>query len=258
MRYALFLIAVLAALVSPPALAQPESEELFNCGYLCTDDGPLMTSGTTEPPDTELVRKIFLGIFSEACGWAIGGGRDMWEPEIHDLTYRPIYLGDDDPDLQLRLYRFFCGAGAYNVQHVYMTWTSDNGVVPVSFARPTYRVEEISGDIDGGFTGIALTGMDAGMMLVNSRFDPATRTISEWSCWRGLCDASSRGEWVVDGERGAFRLVSYDIDPSYDGETNLYRVADFTTPVPVDITTPQPHDFSYFDEAGGDAESGEE
>ena len=250
MRAVLSLVLTAAALAAVPAIAEEaEDHELMTCGYLCADDGPLSTSGIEGPPDTELVRKIFLGAFSETCSWAIGGGRDMWEPEVHDFTYRPIYLNDEQDDLQVRVYQFFCGAGAYNQRHVFLSWTSDDGVRPISFARPTYAIDYVTDDLDGAFTGISIVGMDAKMELVNAYLDPEGRTISEWSCWRGLCDASSRGTWVLDQERGGFRLVTYDIDPSYDGEVNLIRLVDFSQPSAVDISEPMPFDPEYFDKA---------
>lgn len=235
------------AFVPIPISAQEAADsDTASCGYLCNDDGtPLMTAVET-PPDTELVTKIFIGAFSEACGWAIGGGPAMIGPEVYDLTYKPSWDEAGEPEKPLKLYRFFCDAGAYNERHVYYTWTADDGVKPVSFAMPSYTVKYAGDDWEGALERLELTGMAAQHQLVNSEFDPVTATIGEWSCWRGLCDASRRGLWMLDG--GEFRLVSYDIDPTYDGEVNLFRVVDFGQSSAVDISTPLPFDPPVFDD----------
>ena len=190
MRYSvILLISILVSLSAPPAFAQDATDDrLLTCGYLCSEDGePLLTSGES-PPDTGLVIKIFIGAFSEACAWAIGGGPGpgLYEPRS-DLAYRPAYAEPDEPDEQLRLYRFFCGAGAYNERHVYLTWTADAGVQPISlrFALPTVAYDYVGGNIDT-LRSLSMPGIHARHELVNSTFDAATGTVTEWSCWRGL------------------------------------------------------------------------
>lgn len=239
MRITILLLAALALSLPAPSMAQEaEAVDEPTCGFPCNADGSPLSTDTDTPPETALVTQIFIGNFSEACSWAIGGGPGLYEPEIHDLTYRPSYGSPEDPDSPLRLYRFFCGSGAYNERHAYLIWTPDSGVRPAGFAVPTYEVTHVGGDTDAALEGISVTGMYSRRELVNSIFDPATRTVTEWSCWRGLCDASGRGEWVLDD--GDFRLVSYDVDPTYDGEVNLFRLTDLSEPAPVDISTPLP------------------
>jgi hypothetical protein len=63
--------------------------------------------------------------------------------------------------------------------------------------------------------------------LVNSFYDPDSRTLTSWSKWRGVGDASATGKWLFrDGE---FTLVRYDVDASYDGEINEQTVLDYAT-----------------------------
>lgn len=246
LRRTLLALAALIAVLAAPALAQEDGSDLQTCGYLCSDDGtPLMTA-TDTPPETGLVTKIFIGAFSEACGWAIGGGPNMIGPEVYDLTYRPSWEAASEPERPLKLYRFFCDAGAYNERHIYYTWTSDEGVRPVSFALPTYEIAYEGGDYEAPLEALEWTGMTARHELVNSAFDPQTQTIGEWSCWRGLCDASGRGLWVL--RDGDFSLVSYDIDPTYDGNVNLFRVADFSSAKAVDTSTPLPFEPPAFED----------
>lgn len=250
MRHTPLLLAALLALAGAiPAKAQDApGDELLTCGYLCGDDGTPLRTDTETPPATELVTKIFIGGFSELCAWSIGGGPGLYEPQVYELTYDPSWVEETEPDLQLILYRFFCGSGAYNERHVYFTWTSDSGVRPVLFALPSYTADYQRGDYDGPLANLSMTGMHARHELVNSAFDETTGTISEWSCWRGLCDASARGQWRLDGDIGEFSLVTYDVDPTYDGEVNLFRLVDFSQAQAVDITSPLPFEPPAFDE----------
>lgn len=233
------LILILAIALGMPAAAQePGEDTLLTCGYLCGEDGTPLTTTGDAPPDTGLVTRIFIGAFSEACSWAIGGGPGMIGPEVNDFSYRPAYALPGEPEQTLRLYRFFCGSGAYNERHVYLAWTADSGVRPISFPAPTLDIRYSGDDVDARIESLTVTGIGARHELVNSRLDLEARTITEWSCWRGLCDASGRGVWVLDGD--TFRLLTYDVDPSYDGEVNQFRVVDFSEPRVVDTSEPLP------------------
>jgi hypothetical protein len=231
-------LATLVLLLAAPANAQDNTtDDEIPCGYLCVDGVPLSTSGDT-PPDPALVQQIFVGAYSEMCSWAIGGGPSMYEPEVYELTYRPSWDDPADPERALIVYRIFCGAGAYNEQHVYYRWTADEGVQPLLFARPGFRVNYVGGNSDGALESLDALGIAATPRVINSSFDPATGTVIEMSCWRGLCDASSRGQWtLVDGE---FQLMTFDVDPTYDGEVTLFRIVDYRDPWPVDLAVSVP------------------
>jgi hypothetical protein len=70
--------------------------------------------------------------------------------------------------------------------------------------------------------------MTATLSLVNSDFDPDTATLSSYSKWRGIGDASSSGTWVFDD--GRFVLARYEVDASYDGEVNPETIVDYAKP----------------------------
>ena len=168
------------------------------------------------------VRAQFLQTTPELCFDAQAA-----EPDIYNLTYRDAY--DGAPEQALRLYRFFCFSGAYNVVHVYFTYTDFVGVQQVFFAVPDFETRCTAGGpdpLDCKATTITTLGMTTVGELVNSAFDPATRTVESRSCWRGLCDASDHGVWVFAG--GRFVLKSYEVDATYDGAVNPERIADFT------------------------------
>ena len=153
-----------------------------------------------------------------------GMGSEDSPPESHAIGFRYAYDADEDPERTAWLFRFFCFSGAYNEIHVYYMSDDDGAVLPLHFAEPTYDVR-YAGESDETVEAITVTGFAATGQLVNSGYDPESRTISAHSLWRGMGDASSDGTWAfVDG---AFRLVHYEVDASYDGEINPQTIVDY-------------------------------
>ena len=79
--------------------------------------------------------------------------------------------------------------------------------------------------VDDAFTSIV--GYTAESTLVNSDYDPGTQTLTSYNKWRGVGDAFSAGTWIF--REGAFTLVRYDVDASYDGEQNPVTILDYHT-----------------------------
>ena len=227
-------IALAALSLALPALAQEPPEGAYADFVPNTNGEPFSTWGESAP-DAGLVTRIFALSFAETCSWALGGDPEMRKPEIFELSFRYEYDEPDVPDHPLMLYRFFCSAGAYNEQHVYMLWDGDNGLRPVSFPQPTYTTELAEPDNpDSAVSAMQITGFTSRPTLTNSTVDPQTGTISSLACFRGICDASSVGTWVLDGPD--FRLERFLVDPSYDGEENLVELVNYATPVDVEMT----------------------
>ncbi len=145
-----------------------------------------------------------------------------------DITYKPSWSVDAEEET-VTLIRIFCGAGAYNLQHAYYINREYEGLTPLSFATPNFDTRyKDPDDIDSALESVTVIGMSSTLILVNSEFDPETRTITSDAYWRGIGDASSSGLWAFkDGE---FTLVRYDVDASYDGEVNPETLLDYTTP----------------------------
>lgn len=222
-------------LLVAPVVAQDAPEGDYASFVPGADGEPFSTFGDTAP-DTGLVTRIFTLSFAETCSWAIGGDPEMRKPEVHDLSFRYPFDEADAPDHELKLYRFFCNAGAYNEQHVYMLWDGDNGLRPVSFPEPTYETELADPDNpDSAVTAISITGFTARQTITNSSFDPDSGRILSHACFRGICDASSDGAWLLDGPD--FRLAHFAVDPSYDGEQNPITLVNYGSPiaVPIDV-----------------------
>lgn len=202
--------------------------------YVPTLNGYIATA-TEAPPDTDLVKRLFILGHMEECEWAMSGGLGGIEPDIYDLPFRDPYQEPDEPERLLRLYQFTCNGGAYNFQSVFLRWDQYGGVKLLTFAVPSYEVTyadtgkgEDEMPEDQVLDHITVTGMTTQNALTNPTFDPETRTLTSVGYWRGIGDASSTGTWVQRGED--FALQSYDIDPTYDGEVNPIRVFDRSTP----------------------------
>lgn len=212
--------------------------------YVPETNGNFSTWGET-PPELGLVKRVFQFIYTEPCQWALGGAGEQ-EPEVYDLEYRYSYETADEPAHPLRLYRFFCNAGAYNEVHVYLTWDSSSGLQALSFAQPDLDIAYVNGaSFAGAVESIAIRGMISTLTLVNSWYDPQSQTIYSDSHWRGLADASSQGAYVF--RDGGFVLATYDVDASYDGEMNSFRVIDYGAPAPVELVPIEPR-YKVYDE----------
>lgn len=151
-------------------------------------------------------------------------GPDDLTPEVHEISFRYAFDSDDQPDRVFRLYRFLCNIGAYNEGHVYFLADDDGEVAPLHFAQPTMDIRYVD-DKDEKVDSMRVIGFSTYPYLVNSEYDPETRTVTSHSRWRGLGDASSHGKWIF--RNGEFDLVRYEVDASYDGEINGEVVVDY-------------------------------
>jgi hypothetical protein len=142
-------------------------------------------------------------------------------------------LRDDPADQAIRkatLHELFCFSGAYNISYAYLIETEDDGIVPVFFASPDFKVAYENEDDPVKVLRIDIGGFTANPYLVNPTFDATTNTLKSDSAWRGLGDASSSGTWKF--VEGKFVLTHFDIDGSYDGEINPTAVYDSAAETP--------------------------
>lgn len=188
-----------------------------------------------EPPDTALVQRLFTLAFTEPCSAAIDGGFGGPAPLVHDFTYRGSHDAPTDPERKFRLYQFNCSGGAYNLSSVFYGWDELAGLAPLSFASPMVKPEYEDDGADGKLVSLKLTGMGASVLMTNVVVDGKTGAITGTAYWRGIGDASSSGTWALDD--GQYRLVTYEVDASYDGEINPVRVYDVSEPQ--DVALPE-------------------
>jgi Protein of unknown function (DUF1176) len=138
-----------------------------------------------------------------------GGGS---APSVNQLKYRNF---PEDPEVTAILYSFDCESAAYNFTSVYYLVNPDGLAQKLFFAVPELDVV-YTDDTSEKLKSIAIAGYRATDFLFNADFNPATKSLSSFSKWRGIGDASSSGTWTF--KEGQFLLTDYDVDPTYDGE----------------------------------------
>jgi hypothetical protein len=184
-------------------------------------DGP-------ELPDTDLLleraKALFQKSFEETCTRDPFAEAEELEPERHTITYRFAYDDIDGPPREAHLFRFFCMRGAYNEIHVHLLADDTGELMPVSFVVPELDIRYEDEATMEEVRSIDVIGFTSRPELVNSEYDAETLTMTAHARWRGLGDASASGKWIF--RSGAFTLVRYEVDASYDGEINPVTVID--------------------------------
>jgi hypothetical protein len=183
----------------------------------------------TPPQDTALkqAKTMFAASKGEECTslWP-DRQRDPPEPEVYTIKYHTTGSSDGD-ELEAQLFRFFCSMAAYNEDHFYYLSDEASGVREIHFATPELEVQYENGNSDGKIEALNVIGYRSEDRLANSFYDEATKTITSHAKWRGLGDAAASGIWLF--RDGAFSLVQYDVDATYDGEINPETVLDYNT-----------------------------
>ncbi|WP_265519571.1 DUF1176 domain-containing protein [Nitratireductor luteus] len=201
-------------------------------GKLTPTDEPLETAlpaqcGDGPPAETrdalmETASRRFATLYDGVCP---AGQSEPGAPESYTIRFNYPYDEADAPKREARLFRFFCGRGAYNENHAYFLANEDNEVLPLRFAVPELDIRYENDDTSAPVEDLRIIGYSASDLLVNSSYDPETLTITSHAKWRGVGDASSSGTWLF--RSGTFQLVKYDVDASYDGEINPETMLDY-------------------------------
>ena len=187
-----------------------------------------LSARTAAAAEIDDVNAAVFATYSTPCDLFLEDGGPAYPPDVYSFTYRSAWMAEGDPPGELRLYRYRCRIGAYNVGHVFFSVTED-GIVPLHFAVPVYRViYEGGADKPASDTTpvreIVIQGFGTVFRLSNTEVDAATGTIRSIAWGRGIGDVSSTGEYRLIG--GEYGLVTYDVDPTYDGKVNPLRIWD--------------------------------
>jgi len=176
----------------------------------------------------EQVEKAFVATYGTTCQ-TLGPDAEPGaaDPEIHEIPYRYSYDAESDPERKARLFKFQCTYGAYNTGEVYYFADDTGGLRQLQFASPELDIRYENDNAEGKVESVTIIGYQTDDQLVNSDYDPAAKTLTSFSKWRGVGDASSTGTYIF--RDGTFTLVKYEVDASYDGEINPETVLDFNT-----------------------------
>ena len=191
--------------------------------------GPAQCEGAPPPEKADAVRAqvkaAFAATFSETCTLPPGAVPDPNQPEEYEIAFNYPSDMEGEPERKARLFRFFCSVGAYNETHVYYLHEDIEGLRELQFATPELDIRYENDDYEGKVESVRTIGYYADGSLVNSAYDEATKSVTSYSKWRGVGDASSSGTWIF--RNGEFALIKYEVDASYDGEINPETVLDF-------------------------------
>jgi hypothetical protein len=204
--------------VLKPAKGDLEDALPTECG-----DGP-------KPPATDAVldkaTSLFTADFVGICDTS-AMGPEAAKPQSWEISFTLDSDKTGAPPRKARLFRFACASAAYNQADVYYFADGSGEPRNLRFAAPELAIRYENDDSNGKVESVQIVGYTAEDQLMNSSYDPQTRTISSTNKWRGVGDAASSGAWMF--RNGAFTLVKYDVDASYDGEVDPESVVDFQT-----------------------------
>ena len=205
------------------AKLSPSSKPLADA--LPKDCGP---DTPQQPVDMTLqnAKRMFSAVFADECS-ANPPDPSLSEPQSYDIAFRYPHEASSEPEHHARLFRFWCDSGAYNEMDVYLLADDQNQLHVLQFAVPsldiTYKDESTQEKVDN----LSVVGFVTQEELVNSAYDPDTRTLTAHDKWRGVGDAFSDGTWVF--RKGQFTLVRYQVDASYDGKIDPETVIDYAS-----------------------------
>lgn len=148
-------------------------------------------------------------------------------PEIYEIGFHYTADPEGQPERKARIFRFPCGGGAYNTDEVYYFAGDDNEVLQLQFAEPELDIRYENDDTEGAVESVTIIGYRTSDRLVNSQYDPTTRTLTSFAKWRGVGDASSTATYIF--RNGAFTLVKYDVDASYNDKVDPETVLDYNS-----------------------------
>ncbi|MFC5385804.1 DUF1176 domain-containing protein [Aquamicrobium segne] len=182
-------------------------------------------NGVFAPNDAllEKAKAAFIASYSERCN-ASSSESDTTSPVDYTISYR---TRDNDHQQQARLFRFLCSSGAYNQTFVFFMSDEQGLVRQVHLAEPELDIHYENDDPEKKPDAVNIIGYRSTDELTNATYDEENFSITTHAKWRGVGDAFSRGTWLF--RNGAFSLVFYEVDASYDGQINPQTILDYNS-----------------------------
>jgi hypothetical protein len=165
----------------------------------------------------ERATAVFSAAFVDVCSSAFLEDGSLIEPPERVSLSSPMTF--EDAPVAMEVWLFRCNIGAYNIQSVVIGYSETEGLGVLSFARPDLDIVlEDPDNLDSAVREVRIVGWSASPIVVNAEIDTTRGELREIGYWRGIGDASSAAVWRLVDQ--GFRLVRYDVDPTYDGEVN--------------------------------------
>jgi len=171
-------------------------------------------------------KSLFTADYVDTCDTSTMGP-DAADPQTWEISFSLASDKEGSSPRKARLFQFACTSAAYNQSDVYYFTDVNGDLRNLQFAAPELAVRYENDDSNGKVESVQIVGYTAEDQLMNSSYDPDKQTISSTNKWRGAGDASSSGAWMF--RNGAFTLVKYDVDASYDGKVDPKPVIDYQT-----------------------------
>ena len=200
---------------------KPAKLDDFNTYSLPKCDGAASEPDSALPTIDE-AKARFIADQNVHCPKAQETRAGLNDPQVYKIKYAQAGASTKDPLTEVELFSFVCLMAAYNENEIfYLSDSSGKELHLLSFAEPHLDLK-YEDDESKKLKSIKVDGFTASIDLTNSEYDEKTNSISSFSKWRGIGDASSNGTWVfADGQ---FVLKTYDVDPTYDEEQNSIAV----------------------------------
>src|SRR5690554_1055538 len=133
-----------------PVLPQPSSTErsMRNYGFLIATciALPSLAIAQDKAVESSAAYAHFKQAFSQICFLdSDTAAREYYPSESWELSWQYDYSDQTETAI---LYKFFCGSGAYNVNHVYYLDAEFDGPHPLGFATPHFDVVYENDDFD--------------------------------------------------------------------------------------------------------------
>ena len=193
------------------------------------DPSFLPKCGEGESADTitdfsiEKAKALFVSSQQGLCDKVEATRGGLNEPTVYKFKYKDEGSSAEYPERTTTLFHFNCSLFAYNASSVFYIHNDFDGLQLLSFAEPNLDIVYQTGDSESrNLKSMKVNGFRSKSQLINADVDEKSQSITSFSKWRGLADASSSGTWIFNN--GEFILSNFQVDPTYNDEMDSIDV----------------------------------
>src|SRR5690606_16867398 len=149
------------------------------------------------------------------------------EPKSYAIHFNLASDEEGAPERVARLFRFDCTTVAQHETQVYYFADGAGTLRNLQLAVPELDVRYENDDTSQKVEKVEIIGFKTADELRGSSYDAETLTLTALAKWRASGDASTVATWIF--RNGAFTLVRYDVDASYNGKVDPQNMLDYQT-----------------------------